>query len=481
MKKILLSLLLLPVFILFSGEKLFIYSTTDIHGKIFRPKTKPDLLKLVQAIRSDAEKNDPDQNLLIDCGDLIQGSYEAQTDHGKIVIDLMNLAGFHVWVPGNHDFDLGFRTLLKRAHDFKGDVLCANLKTQRGRAFPAWKTYRRAGLDVAVIGMTAEQLADWSWKPGAQGYSAEKTIPSLEAVMPEIMRAKPDLIVLAIHAGRFPAARFKAGWNMRSLAERFPQIDLILGGHTHEPVKGLLLAGKVWYVQAGKHSEGYSKIEIARIPGKRNRFSISSAWHPLPENAGSLKIPDPALRKKLFKLRKEMYSTVCRNAPALGASRPEETALFFCDAIREQTGAKIVFHGVLSRADKHAGRYARKDVFDLCPFENTVILAELRPSDIRAILKEQEELRRSRKKFGMPQSVRGIRMNPDGRLYFDDGTPWNDEKKRVTAAFNSFIASSAGMRFPVLKKITWKQESSGRDTKLKVRDILEQYMRRNFQ
>ena len=481
MKKILAAALLSIVFVLFSAEKICIYSTTDIHGKVFQPKHRPDLLKLIHALRTDADRNAPDQNLLIDCGDLIQGSYETQTDHGKIVVELMNLAGFHIWVPGNHDFDLGFPTLLKRARDFKGDVLCANLKTARGRPFPAWKICRRSGIDIAVIGMTAEQLANWSWKPGEQGYAAEKTIPALEAVMPEVMKAKPNLIVLAIHAGRFPAARFNAGWNMRSLAIRFPQIDLILGGHTHEPVKGLLLAGKCWYVQAGKHADGYSKVEITPIRGKKNRFSITSTWNPVPNDAASFKIPDPELRKKISELRKGMYSTVCRNAPALGASRPEETALLFCDAIRDQTKAKIVFHGVLSRADKHAGRYARKDVFDLCPFENTVILAELKPSDIRAILKEQVNIRLNKKKYGMYQFVRGIRMAPDGRLYFDDGTPWHDENQRVLTAFNSFAASSAGMRFPVLKKITWKPESRGRDSGLKIRDVLEQHMRRNFQ
>ena len=255
---------------IFAGEKIFIYSTTDIHGKVFQSKYRPNLLKLIHAIQTDTAKNKPDQNLLIDCGDLIQGSFETQTDHGRIVIDLMNLAGFHVWVPGNHDFELGFPTLLKRAKDFKGDVLCANLKAAGKRPFRAWKLYRRNGFDIAVIGMTAEQLASWSWKPREQGYSAEKTLPSLETVMPEVMKAKPHLIVLAIHAGRFPAARFKSGWNMRLLAEKFPQIDLILGGHTHEPVKGVLLAGKVWYVQAGKHADGYRR-HGRRSPEKGSR------------------------------------------------------------------------------------------------------------------------------------------------------------------------------------------------------------------
>ena len=75
----------------------------------------------------------------------------------------------------------------------------------------------------------------------------------------------------------------------------------------------------------------------------------------------------------------------------------------FLFAIAEETKVPVVFHGVLSYGAKHAGRYTRKDVFDLCPFENTVVLMDLSPSECKAVLEEQRAAFRSKKKNAMPQ------------------------------------------------------------------------------
>lgn len=480
--KFLFSLLLIfSLSLCFAAEKLSVYSTTDIHGHIFSAKDKPNLLKLSEAIRQDIAKSGKENTLLIDCGDLIQGTFETQIDSGALVLRLMNRTGYDVWVPGNHDFELGFQTLLDRKSDFKGEVLCGNILLHGKAPMAAWKLFERAGLKIAVIGITAEHINAWNWRPGEKGLSVLKTMKALSASMPQIMKAKPDLIILGIHAGQFQSARFKPEWQMRDIAARFPQIDLILGGHTHVPVKGLMLADKVWYMQAGKHAGGYSKAEIVYDKQKKKRISLTSAYIALPPEAPSPANLEPELKRKLSALKKNMYSTVCKNAPALGYENPEKLAMIFCDAIAEQTKAPIVFHGVLSFAQKHAGKYSRKDIYDLCPFENTVILMELSPSECKAILLEQLAARKSKKKNAMPQYVKGVTLDGKGNLVLPGGRIWNRETERITTAFNSFIASSAGMRFPVLKSIAAKKEVNGRDTELKIRTLLESYMRRNCQ
>ena len=473
------ALLLLLPFCL-AAETLHVYSTTDIHGHIFSSRKNPNLLKLSEALRNDIAGKGKENTLLIDCGDLIQGTFETQLDSGSLVLQLMNRAGYDVWVPGNHDFELGLQTLMDRKNDFKGTVLCANFLLHGKAPMASWKLFRRAGLKVAVIGITSEYITTWNWRTSDQGIAILKTMQVLSSIMPEVMNAKPDLIILGIHAGRFQSSRFQPEWQMRDIAARFPQIDLILGGHTHTAVKGLMLAGKVWYMQAGKHAGGYAKAEIVYDKQKKKRISLTSSYIALPPDAPEPQNPEPELKRKLASLRKNMYSTVCRSAPALGADNPERTALTFCEAIADQTRAPIVFHGVLSRAEKHAGKYSRKDVYDLCPFENTVILMDLSPSECRTVLLEQQKAHRSRKGNAMPQYARGVALDVNGNLVLSDGRIWNNEQERITAAFNSFIASSAGMRFPELKRIAAKKEVNGRDTGLKIRLLLETYLRRNY-
>ena len=470
---------LLPFFL--AAETLHVYSTTDLHGHVISTGGRPGLPQLAETLRRETAALGKENTLLIDCGDLIQGTFETQLDKGSLVLQLMNHAGYDVWVPGNHDFELGMRTLLDRTRDFRGTVLCGNLRIRGKAPMAAWKLFHKAGLNVAVIGITSEYITAWNWRPSDQGIAILKTMRVLATVMPEVMKAKPDLILLAVHAGRFQSSRFRPEWQMRDIAVRYPQIDLILGGHTHTVVKGLPLAGKVWYLQAGKHATGYSKAEIVYDKQKKKRISLTSVYRELPSGGAAPEPADPVLKRKLADIRKNMRSVVCRNAPALGIRDPGHLARVFCEAVADQTGAPIVFHGVLSRADKKAGTYTRKDVYDLCPFENTAVLMDLSPSECRAILREQQKAWNTKKGNAMPQAVLGVTLEDDGTLRLSNGRVWNNEQERLTTAFNSFIASSAGMRFPELKRIAAKQEVNGRDTGLKIRLLLETYLRRNFQ
>lgn len=476
MKRLLSVLLLSTVLLLAAAEKLTVIGTTDIHGHLFSSAGRPNLLKLLQAVSDEVRTAGKENTLLIDCGDLIQGSPEVSIDRGKTVLQLLNSAGYDVWVPGNHDFEFGMDTLLKRGNEFRGALICGNLRYRGKRPAPGWKLYERAGLRIAVIGMTSDHIASWNWRPEESGIAVEGTLSALERILPEVMREKPDVILLAIHAGRFQSRRFAPQWQMTDLARRYPQIDLILGGHTHEPVAGLPLA-KSWYLQGGKHANGYVKAEIGYDRKKRRRLSLSSSYVELPPAAPEMKLAGP-LKKQLADLRRNLYSTVCTKGPALSWRRAEELAQVFCRAIAEETGAPIVFHGVLSRASKPAGRYTRKDVFDLCPFENTVVLMDLSPSECRAVLEEQRKAHESGKPNAMPQYVTGVRMDGEGKLVLENGTVWDREQERKTVAFNSFIASSGGMRFPVLRKISRRPEVKGRDTGLKIRLLLENYLRR---
>ena len=182
MKHLLSALLLAGTLLLSAAETLTVIGTTDIHGHIFSAPDKPNLLKLVRAVSEEAEKAGRSNTLLIDCGDLIQGTAETQLDNGKAVLALMNLAKYDVWVPGNHDFELGMNTLLSRARGFGGTFLCGNLIYKNGRPAAAWKLFERAGLKVAVIGITSEHIANWNWRPEETGIKIEETFDALTAL-----------------------------------------------------------------------------------------------------------------------------------------------------------------------------------------------------------------------------------------------------------------------------------------------------------
>ncbi len=82
-RHLMLSLLLISAALFAAAEKLTVIGTTDIHGQLFSGKDKPNLLKLVRAVSDEVAATGKTNSLVIDCGDLIQGSAETQLDRGK--------------------------------------------------------------------------------------------------------------------------------------------------------------------------------------------------------------------------------------------------------------------------------------------------------------------------------------------------------------------------------------------------------------
>ena len=49
--------------------------------------------------------------ILADAGDFIQGDPTVSVSQGATAVELMNLAGYDVAIPGNHEFDYGYENL----------------------------------------------------------------------------------------------------------------------------------------------------------------------------------------------------------------------------------------------------------------------------------------------------------------------------------------------------------------------------------
>ena len=99
----------------------------------------PKVLSLIRQQRS----IDPGL-LVIDCGDLTQGTYEATFDRGASMIHALNAAKYDVFVPGNHDFDYGTAVLQNNLARLSGvKTLGANL-TLHNTPLDGWALFERS-------------------------------------------------------------------------------------------------------------------------------------------------------------------------------------------------------------------------------------------------------------------------------------------------------------------------------------------------
>lgn len=478
-KSCLLIFLLLDCFVCLNlpGKELSvrIIQTTDLHGSIEHGR-----LARTAALteRETMAAGGPEKSLRIDCGDLIQGTYAMTFPEGReLMIRVLNRLNFDVFVPGNHDFEFGAGALLEPIRKFQGTVLAANLAWPEAPLLP-WRIFRRSGLNIAVIGIAYPALDKMFLPPvlgKAQPLPAEKQI---ERIMPRIMRSRPDLILLAVHGSE--QTWFAQNFNLFNLIRKYPQIDLVLCGHTHQAESGCALGRSSWRIQAPALANGIAIADITfdtakkRIVSMKTRIALIEGVREHPEIKKMVK----AVSSRTFRQSRQCVGRVPveLRSPEKKEHSTHLTRLYG-KAIMEHTGAQLAFYGVNSRFRLGPGNIDQFQLFRLMPFADHPVTAGLTGSEIRAILEEQLAIQR---KHGMYQAPAGIRFSLYRKkirnLSLESGSPLEPGKLYQTA-FSSYICAGSG-RCPVLHSIL--KSKNLRFHPLTVREITAGYLKKYY-
>ena len=461
-------------------RKLTILQTTDVHGAIGDAKS-PGLLQIADA----AEHIEPD--LWIDCGDLTQGSFSASLDNGASMVEALNAAGCDVWVPGNHDFDYGVEMLAERTSLFRGKVLAANMKSKVAPVkASSWEIFERRGVRIAVIGIVPPYLGLWIAPDHLTGLELESPDVALERVMPEVMAAKPDVIVLAIHLGEFIAGRLNPDGklrNMAALSSRFPQIDLILAGHSHQTEPGKRLYPGAWFVQAPPLGAGCAQITVEVDPDAKGDkvLSVSSKiveGAGRPESKRLLPVLDPVRKLAVEAGRKPVAKLDFELGPMKNGLKPNRLAELICLSMMETTGADAAFSGTLSNYQVSPGTLNERELFLLAPYTDAIEVRNLLPAQIRTILRELETKQKTSDcmmyaGFTAPDGI-------DGALVLGKTGKPIPETDRIKVAVNTYDAHGAGGRYPELKKIIESVKPPENVRKPDIREAMRDYLKKHY-
>ncbi len=128
-------------------------------------------------------------------------------------------------------------------------IINGNFRIADTPPFSAYRIYEKSGVKIAVIGLNASYLPNCFWGRRMQRFKVEKGSAVVERILPELIRLQPDMIILALYHGWRDRDERNVN-EIRTIAALFPQIDLILGGHTHRAIADMKV-GRAWYGQAG--------------------------------------------------------------------------------------------------------------------------------------------------------------------------------------------------------------------------------------
>ena len=497
--------------------RLTVLQTTDLHGAAGAAGRDdiPGIARIVSIVESERKRDQ--ELLLIDCGDTALGSFSSTLDGGDSMFRVMNLARYDAWIPGNHDFDRGIPLLLKHAGMLEARPLAANLEIQKeeGNAvFEDWILLERKGLRIAVIGMVPEHLSQWIAPAQLEGSSRHGILETLDRILPRIMRASPDLILLAVHAGEFTQGRLYKDGKRRSLSEitaRYPQIHLLLGGHSHQCVPGKKLYPDSWFVQGPPFAEGAARTVIEYDRKQRRILSMQTDIlfsRDYPDSPETMDLLTPLLRETEIAARKTVARFDCGeggSSALRGNLSASAVTRLFCRAMTEETHAAAAFLSIpekrslppssppFSPGTTAAGGstvLTERQLFDWMPYENFITILHLNSAEAEAIINEQERLENRKSAmiaYGLEYRLNAERRSVEGPLLLSPGTQsrekgelWESGRIRLPFAFSGYAASGAGGRYPVLRCIAASEAVQRRDLPLTIRDAVRRFLMKNY-
>ncbi|MGB4398434.1 MAG: metallophosphatase [Daejeonella sp.] len=183
---------------------------------------------LVNKIRQEEENV-----LLLDAGDIFQGTPYFNFYGGELEIKMMSMMGYDAGIMGNHDFDNGIEGFYKQLPHANFPILNSNYDFSdtllSGKTQP-FKIFRKDGLKVGVFGLGIELSGLVNKQQYSNTIYLDPIAKALEMEKLLKLGHKCDLVVCLSHLG-YKYAGPKVSDVV--LAKSTNHIDLIIGGHTH--------------------------------------------------------------------------------------------------------------------------------------------------------------------------------------------------------------------------------------------------------
>ena len=482
-----------------------ILHTTDLHGHIL-PTSDYDgtadrggFARCVTQIRRWRRQNP--NSILVDVGDVYQGTEVSLRNKGELMIDLFNHLKYDAWVIGNHEFDWGIEPFTNALQKSAMPVLGANTTLDRkpaGSSSDSQHPFAKVqpfiikkieGIKVAIIGITTPGMSFWLPREFTVGIDFQHPVESVRRAIAKAKSEGADAIVLTGHMGLKPRTGGDDFANtVMALTSEFPDIAVFIAGHTHQAIPSRL-TNRVLFTQADHFG-----IHVGRVDLLFDRHSkkllrreaicelMDSRFDPdqvVLSRAGSqLAESDASLAQPIGELTETLHARGRRGHPSeieklIGAAITETLA-------ERSITVDAVMHGVFDETAKlAAGLTTVNDIWNIIPYENLIVTATLSPDEIKSVM---EEVYASRE----PRSLLGIAVRVEGRgldrritsMTFPDGRSL-ERDKRYVIAFNSFDARSGGHHFMKLRALLDGPEANCVLHPVQTRDAVIDYFRRH--
>jgi 5'-nucleotidase len=379
-------------------ETIQIYHTNDLHSHL---KRWPRIHQFLLEKRNEHVKAGEDF-YLFDIGDFIDRWHPlSEATKGRANIELLNNCHYTAVTIGNNEgINLPQEDLntLYDGADF--DVIVANLYIENQH--PDWaKPYKiyltQTGTRIGVIGLTAY----FSLLYELLGWNLTEPILELKKWLP-LVSEQSDVIILLSHLGL----------NVdEQIALECPEIDVILGGHTHHKLQDGKLVGNTLLAGAGKHGNFVGQVTISLNEDKEIKGKKAKLYE-----VGTLPVQsDEKLQaKELYRRGKKLLNqkiTTLNQTLVHDSDSETELSKLLCTALREWCQADCAFINAGLVLGPLSGNVTKYDLLTVCPHPINPCKIELTGKELSLLLmetKQREWADRHVKGLGFRGTVMGV-------------------------------------------------------------------------
>jgi 5'-nucleotidase len=410
---------------------LSIVGTNDLHGGILARDGRGGLALLggyLKNLRA-ARARDGGAVLLLDAGDMFQGTLESNLTEGAVVVAAYNVLGYTAAAIGNHEFDYGPVGLAATPRGPGDDVRGALKARAREATFPflagniidaatgepiAWPNVRptaiveAAGIKVGIIGLVTRGALTATIPINVAGLTLAPLADTVRAHATELRAQGAAVVLVTAHAGgrctNFDRAEDLSSCDPSSeifqLARELPRglVDAIVAGHSHAPI-GHQVEG-IPITEAYSGGRAFGRIDLTvdrRAKAVTGRRSFAPRDLVQAEYEGAPVLADPAIERVLasaverVRALKERPIGVVLDTPIRNLAPVSPLGNLFTDALLASVpGADVALHnsGGGLRAPLPAGPLTYGRVYEVMPFENLVARLRLTGRELRQVLAE---------------------------------------------------------------------------------------------
>lgn len=395
--------------------------------------------------------------ILVDAGDVVQGTPYFNFFGGEVETMVLNELGYDVRTIGNHEYDNGGEALAGMLRAYNGVTISSNYTFNRTDlqelVQPAWMC-EVDGVKVGFVGVNINPEG-LLFPLNAQEINYHDPIVACDSMARILRENGADIVIALSHLG-CEGEEVNVNAIDSVLVQNTQYIDFVVGGHSHTTlttpeVYTNLQGRKVAVGQTGKSGVNLGFVKLTIPTNKQADYSVEYRLFPVDARYDNRLDSTFAARLAPYRhcVDSAMSAHLGEAAVDLIVARPESTlSNWACDAFahmaRCRSGRDIDF-AIINiggmRADIAQGAITRGNIWQTFPFTNYMVVTQLKGSDVQALFEQIADNGGE----GVSKEVRLVIADGKVEQLIINGQPVDDNRTYTIATINFVAEGGDGM------------------------------------